>query len=761
MRRLALLLLLLQHVTAFERIACLGDSIVRGDTKHEEEDEWEDGKFDRGNYPAILEDLIDGSTTCANFGASGVCVDPDAKFYLNSDRFDAAIDFDPDLVVIMIGVNDAKQKLDIDDYEGGYEQILSKMEDKMKNLQEIYIVIPFNIIGTCCDIDMERYNDEVSVATLNFCLSQQPSYKGIPITCLDIRDEWNARTGCGSCAHSGGYDACSDECWSFYDPDDGIHTDDSGSQLLAELIYEALPNMPSRAPTPSPPPTPQPSYAPVPFPTPRPTKVPKPQPTRLPTAAPSPAPVYQPSPSPSKVPIPAPTVTPGEPSAKPTPSPSPAPSPRPTSQPSPRPTHAPSAKPSLNPTVAPGNPTAAPFPAPSLKPTSPKTTASPTFVEIATGTLTLRGIDSATALQQKDAIAASIAALFAGDRVAVTILVLERRRLQATDEATVVFTVTAPLSANEISTTLTEAQASGALDANLKERGVDATTASVAMDGAQDDSKDSPSTAGADMNIVLAICFICVGLVGATGVLMYWRGMKRKRAAQPYKNAKALPDASSPFKNPKSPSPRDGERVSLRSGLAATVDVEGLDVMETTVAVSSSVITTSDMDQLDQLTDALEPPGAPPMSPQQRPFHSPSQKARKHRPAEAPSELELPSGRDATPIPVRRIKLGPIGPPPPPPPPPPPERPSLLASLSQKASFFLLGDASESSESAAEVTVTSSPPAPPPPPSTPGGTSLSADTKGRWACPKCAMVNAAGTALCASCDEPRITGLAL
>ena len=46
-RRLALLLLL-EHVAAFERIACLGDSIVRGDTKHEEEDEWvatEDGGF--------------------------------------------------------------------------------------------------------------------------------------------------------------------------------------------------------------------------------------------------------------------------------------------------------------------------------------------------------------------------------------------------------------------------------------------------------------------------------------------------------------------------------------------------------------------------------------------------------------------------------------------------------------------------------------------------------------------------------------------
>merc|ERR1719238_880782 len=222
------------------------------------------------------------------------------------------------------------------------------------------------------------------------------------------------------------------------------------------------------------------------MPTPRPTKVPKPQPTRMPTAEPSPAPVYQPSPSPSGRPIPAPTVTPGEPSSKPTLQPIPAPSPRPTAQPSSKPTGAPSPKPSLNPTVTPGNPTAAPFPAPSLKPTAPKTTASPTFVEIATGTLTLQGIDSATALQQKDAIAASIAALFEGDRVSVTILVLERRRLQATDQAVVIFTVTAPLSAQAISTTLTEAQASGALDANLAAQGVDATAASVAMDLAQD-----------------------------------------------------------------------------------------------------------------------------------------------------------------------------------------------------------------------------------------------------------------------------------
>ena len=69
MRRRLALLLLCKHVAAFERIACLGDSIVRGDTKHEEEDEWEDGKFDRGNYPAILEDLIDGEHDVREFSA--------------------------------------------------------------------------------------------------------------------------------------------------------------------------------------------------------------------------------------------------------------------------------------------------------------------------------------------------------------------------------------------------------------------------------------------------------------------------------------------------------------------------------------------------------------------------------------------------------------------------------------------------------------------------------------------------------------------
>jgi len=648
------LLLLLQRVTAFKRIACLGDSIVRGDTTHEDEDEQESGKFDRGNYPDILSDLL-GGTTCENFGASGVAVDPAAKRYLENSRWDDAVDFDPDLAVIMVGVNDAKEKLDVDDYEEGYEEILEEMEKNMKKLEAIYIIVPFNIIGTCCSIDMDRYNDEISVATLNFCLGQQGDYKGIPITCLDIRAEWNSRTGCGDCAHQGGYDACSDACWAYYDPDDGIHTDASGSQLLAELVYEALPNQPTRAPTPSPPPTPRPT-------------------AYMPTWRPTPAPFPQPTPRPSF-----------------------APSPRPTPQPTPAPT------------VTPGNPTAAPVHSPT--PGGPVPTARPTSVATATGTLTLHGIDAVTALQQKDAIAAALAALFAGDRVAVTVLDAARRRLQASAEAVVTFTVTAPLAHAVIEARLATSL-DGDLDAHLAAQGVAATCGHLVVDALPEDD-DDPSTASIDGTVILVIAFLAVGLIGAAGVLLYVRSTKKRKAVQ-YRNAKPLPHNSSPFKKARKRSD-SGTRVALRSGLAATVDVGGLDVMETT----ATSITSHDVGELDRLTDALEPSGAPPMSPAQRPFDSPKAKRKARGDVRAPAPPPLPSERGS--------------------------------SLLSRASFFLLGDSS-----AEAPTATSSLPTPPPPPFTPGGSSLSVNTKGKWACPACSMVNAAGTALCAACEMPRL-----
>jgi len=507
------LLLLARHVTAFERIACLGDSVVRGDTTHEDEDEQEKSKFDRGNYPDILSELL-GGTTCENFGASGVAVETEGRLYLEDDRWDAAIEFDPDLAVIMLGVNDAKEQLNVDDYESGYEEILKEMEKTMKNLQAIYIIVPYNIIGVCCDISMDRYNNEVSVATLDFCLSQQGDYKGIPVTCLDIRAEWNARTGCGDCANEGGYDACSDACWAYYDPDDGIHTDASGSQLLAELVYEALPSMPTRAPTPQPTPPP---------PTWRPTPVPFPQPTPRPSFAPSPRPSPQPAPAS---------------------------------------------------TVTPGNPTAAPVPAPT--PSGPVPTARPTSVATATGTLTLNGIDAITALQQKGAIAAALEVLFEGDRVSVTILDASRRRLQASDRAVITFAVTAPLAHAAIEARLATSL-NGDLDAHLAAQGVAATAALLVVDAISQED-DDPSTASIDGTVILVIAFLAVGLVGAAGVLLYVRST-RKHPVQ-YRS----PSALRPGRHHTGYHP--GTCVALQSGLAATVDVEGLDVMETVSVIN-------------------------------------------------------------------------------------------------------------------------------------------------------------------------------
>ena len=70
--RLALLAAACPYALAlpWSRIACMGDSITRGDTTHT--DEPEEGKLDRGNYPITLGNLL--GVDVENFGASGASV---------------------------------------------------------------------------------------------------------------------------------------------------------------------------------------------------------------------------------------------------------------------------------------------------------------------------------------------------------------------------------------------------------------------------------------------------------------------------------------------------------------------------------------------------------------------------------------------------------------------------------------------------------------------------------------------------------------
>lgn len=83
------------------RVACVGNSITEGYGLGWQED-----------YPFRLQEMLGNSYSVQNFGVSSMTFankGPDDRMsYWNTDKFKAALEFNPDIVVIELGTNDSK-----------------------------------------------------------------------------------------------------------------------------------------------------------------------------------------------------------------------------------------------------------------------------------------------------------------------------------------------------------------------------------------------------------------------------------------------------------------------------------------------------------------------------------------------------------------------------------------------------------------------------------------------------------------------------
>ena len=92
------------------RVACLGDSLTRGDGSHEARQK--SSLAGRGNYPMRLQRLLGTeSATVLNFGHGGAtaCNGSDIP-YLRTREFRRALQWRPHLLILMLGTNDGKDK---------------------------------------------------------------------------------------------------------------------------------------------------------------------------------------------------------------------------------------------------------------------------------------------------------------------------------------------------------------------------------------------------------------------------------------------------------------------------------------------------------------------------------------------------------------------------------------------------------------------------------------------------------------------------
>ncbi len=179
------------------RVACVGDSIT----------EW-------SNYTGILQDMLGEEYVVENFGvASSTVLQNTEKPYIEEPEFGQGIDFEPDVVVIMLGTNDAKDYnyVNIDSFPADYIQLITAYAALPKN-EQIWLVTPPPIYEN--DLGLNNTNLEEGVIP-----SIEVVAENLDLPTIDV---YNVLAN-----HS--------DCFV-----DGVHPNSDGAELIASTINDAI-----------------------------------------------------------------------------------------------------------------------------------------------------------------------------------------------------------------------------------------------------------------------------------------------------------------------------------------------------------------------------------------------------------------------------------------------------------------------------------------------------------------------------------------
>ena len=179
------------------RVACVGDSITEG-----------------SGYPYKLRLLLGSDYVVGNFGVSGSTVSLNStKPYMNESKFQDAIDFHPDIVIIMLGTNDANTAIiqNEDSFETDYSKLVSAFE-QLDGKQLIWVVKSPPIFT-----NNSSYNNSYLEGNVLPQIDQLADQMNLPT--VDV------------------YNALGNHSDFFMD---GVHPDDNGASLIALNVYDAI-----------------------------------------------------------------------------------------------------------------------------------------------------------------------------------------------------------------------------------------------------------------------------------------------------------------------------------------------------------------------------------------------------------------------------------------------------------------------------------------------------------------------------------------
>lgn len=180
------------------RVACVGDSLTQSTV-----------------YPLKLWTQLGSDYRGRNFGVGSTTVSLDSETpYMNTNAFQNALEFQPDIVIIMLGTNDAQPSLH--QYNTSFVEDYVKLVAAFQELSsepKIWIVLPPPIFSD----QGGKMNPEYFKNTIIPLIEQVANETDLPL--IDVYSALASYSG--------------------YFPD-GVHPDVEGAKLIADEIYKEL-----------------------------------------------------------------------------------------------------------------------------------------------------------------------------------------------------------------------------------------------------------------------------------------------------------------------------------------------------------------------------------------------------------------------------------------------------------------------------------------------------------------------------------------
>ncbi len=185
------------HAASPIRVACVGDSITAST-----------------EYPSDLQALLGSHYMVGNFGVNGSTVQLDSwEPYMNQSEFQNALDFKPNIVIIMLGTNDDLQMLRPSNstFEGDYIKLVSAFQ-QLQSKPRIWIVTPPPIFSNSSDLSGPYLGGTVVPK-----IEELANKMNLPL--IDV------------------YTAFGNHSEYFVD---GVHPNSQGAALIASEVYKAV-----------------------------------------------------------------------------------------------------------------------------------------------------------------------------------------------------------------------------------------------------------------------------------------------------------------------------------------------------------------------------------------------------------------------------------------------------------------------------------------------------------------------------------------